>query len=584
MAIAVLNESKQVTYDTHGRIIGAGNGQARISVVDKEGNTKTIPTVTETNHVIEEMIIPITPYPTNKRVVSFNNSKEIAVDDVTGIAAQDVVKIAPVAGEAKPSELGGGTWDITEIPDYTYYGLIEEVGPGIVSFRLPILNAKIYPGFEVSKSNKSGVYRVNVEVKEPDFEDGDKIIIDVVEGDVRLMRNRAVAHVRVSFNDRVLQFSRNFYNMEMKVNDIYENTTRALTVNPYDTQVYTAKLLSFLAEYDQDIAKPKITYTDPNEPKWAATMIRRKMSGYPQGIQDGYLVSETEEKNKYSVAPLVDDFQVEDGDTVYYTAFPKNSKNVYNLLLPDENLFKLIVANVINQDIETGIGHTVELTTTGEVYTEGDNDYGQLGQGISDATGTSTLINGIGELGASEKVKKIKAMDYSTMLMTEASLVYVFGRNDRGQLGIASTSNVPVENTEFTGVARTIAAGANTGYVVKTDGTVWSFGANDMGQAGISGGSDITVPTQIAGDLTGVNILKIAADANHAVALDDQGYVYTWGENVYQLEIESSVPTYIEEPVKLQADLSGVDVLDISADTNSILALSRERDAYAWTN
>jgi alpha-tubulin suppressor-like RCC1 family protein len=74
--------------------------------------------------------------------------------------------------------------------------------------------------------------------------------------------------------------------------------------------------------------------------------------------------------------------------------------------------------------------------------------------------------------------------------------------------------------------AQTLAGGDEHSIVLKSDGTVWTFGENGSGQLGINSTTDSKVPVQVSG-LTG--IIKVAAGADHAMALTSTGNLYVWG-------------------------------------------------------
>jgi len=87
--------------------------------------------------------------------------------------------------------------------------------------------------------------------------------------------------------------------------------------------------------------------------------------------------------------------------------------------------------------ISAGLYHTVALTSEGDVYTWGRGQYGVLGNGSNQYTLTPELNEDFMML-KEEGINVVKidsADDYSAILMDNGE-VYVFGKNDRGQLGI----------------------------------------------------------------------------------------------------------------------------------------------------
>lgn len=92
--------------------------------------------------------------------------------------------------------------------------------------------------------------------------------------------------------------------------------------------------------------------------------------------------------------------------------------------------------------IALGAFHSLFLTINGEVYSTGDNIYGQLGIGF-EALHTRTTLYKINL----SNVVKIAAGNYHSLFLTAEGKVYTCGKNDKGQLGIGKRNciYVPVE-------------------------------------------------------------------------------------------------------------------------------------------
>lgn len=127
----------------------------------------------------------------------------------------------------------------------------------------------------------------------------------------------------------------------------------------------------------------------------------------------------------------------------------------------------------------------------------------------------------------------------------EEGSLYVWGRNDRGQLGLGVTGS-PDTTTRFKPTLLEItnangqkeevidaAVGLEHTMVVVSGGRVFTWGSNQYGQLGIDVQSEDTpftsVPTAI--DIGGESIMNVSAAAGHSVALTFTGAVYTWGAN-----------------------------------------------------
>lgn len=71
--------------------------------------------------------------------------------------------------------------------------------------------------------------------------------------------------------------------------------------------------------------------------------------------------------------------------------------------------------------IACGLHHTVVLTLTGEVFTFGSNQYGQLG------TGDLQAVSGPVQVKVQGAVSQIAAGSNHTVLLTHKGVVYTFG-------------------------------------------------------------------------------------------------------------------------------------------------------------
>lgn len=135
-----------------------------------------------------------------------------------------------------------------------------------------------------------------------------------------------------------------------------------------------------------------------------------------------------------------------------------------------------------------------------------------------------------------------------SMLLKSDGTVWVWGRNNYGQLGNGTTTDQinPIQVSGLTNV-KVIAACANQSFAVKTDGTVWAWGQNNYGQLGDGTKTDRSTPVQVAG-LTGVT--AVAAGPRQTFALGATGTVWSWGQNNHG-QLGDSTRTDKVTPVKL---------------------------------
>jgi hypothetical protein len=111
--------------------------------------------------------------------------------------------------------------------------------------------------------------------------------------------------------------------------------------------------------------------------------------------------------------------------------------------------------------------------------------------------------------------------------------VWSYGNNSYGQLGIGINGRIDGKNDlviipNLDHIVK-IATGSSHSLCLDNKGRIWSFGNNNSGQLGL--GPDrkyINIPTMIP-DFS--NIIEISTDSNSVLCLDDQGHVWSFGNN-----------------------------------------------------
>ncbi len=227
------------------------------------------------------------------------------------------------------------------------------------------------------------------------------------------------------------------------------------------------------------------------------------------------------------------------------------------------------LADVVS--IHSGIRSTFAVKRDGSVWAWGDNREGQLGIGNNTIQYLPTQIPGL------SGVADIKGGEgYHTLALMKDGSVWAWGKNTNGQLGIGTkvSRNTPSVIPGLSGI-KAVAAGGYHSLVLKSDGTVWAFGFNNEGELGDGTTLDQVVPVQVQGlD----HVTAISAGFYHNVALKDDGTVWTWGRNNdNQLGDGSADDRGI--PVQVSG-LSGIKA--IAAGGYHSLALDERGHVWAW--
>eukprot|EP00667_Euglena_gracilis_P000079 EG_transcript_79 len=170
-------------------------------------------------------------------------------------------------------------------------------------------------------------------------------------------------------------------------------------------------------------------------------------------------------------------------------------------------LFAALRRNVTQ--VALGDTHTAFLTSLGELFLAGENQYSQLG---AEASTTPRLIMN------SSNISSIAVGSYHTAVLMHNNSLYTFGRNDQGQLGTATqalTSAVPLRvATDATAVS----LGAFHSAYLNTKGELMMFGSNGQGQLGLGGKAVRATPTALKSSFGGT-ISAFSLGGSHTAVL-----------------------------------------------------------------
>jgi alpha-tubulin suppressor-like RCC1 family protein len=191
--------------------------------------------------------------------------------------------------------------------------------------------------------------------------------------------------------------------------------------------------------------------------------------------------------------------------------------------------------------VAAGRTHSLVLTSSGQLYSFGENQYGQLGRTTS---GGAQATPGLVALpGATGPVAQIAAGAQHSLALTSTGQLYAFGRNEEGQLGNTTNNNTANPNETptqvslpgATGPSVQVAGGGDFTLVLTSTGQLYSFGENFYGQLG-NGSNTGTVapnptPTQVS--LPGATgpAVQVATGIYHSLALTSTGQVFGFGTN-----------------------------------------------------
>jgi alpha-tubulin suppressor-like RCC1 family protein len=184
----------------------------------------------------------------------------------------------------------------------------------------------------------------------------------------------------------------------------------------------------------------------------------------------------------------------------------------------------------IGQGLYTGVA----LRSDGNVYTWGDDSFGQLGNG-SFCTGEPCLGSATPVLATISNVVGINAGANNELALDSSNNLYSWGVNNADQTGNACTSPcmVPSQTTlpGITGSITGFSDGYAWGMASTSAGGIWTWGKNTDGESANNGAINVPpvvlAPTKQVAD---PSLQSISAGTNDGMAILG-GYVYMWGLN-----------------------------------------------------
>jgi len=175
--------------------------------------------------------------------------------------------------------------------------------------------------------------------------------------------------------------------------------------------------------------------------------------------------------------------------------------------------------------------HAICLTENNLCYVWGKNWYGELGLGeINNRTSPALLT-----LPNNERISFITSGGDHTVCLTEDNLCYVWGYNEYGQLGLGDTNNrltptlLSFPNNEKPYL---ITCGSKHTTCLTENNLIYSWGYNNIGQLGLGDTNNRLTPTLLTLPNNG-KISFITCGGYHTICLIENNSCYGWGSNIF---------------------------------------------------
>lgn len=209
------------------------------------------------------------------------------------------------------------------------------------------------------------------------------------------------------------------------------------------------------------------------------------------------------------------------------------------------------------KQIRASAWQTFALGYSGRVYSWGRNQYRQLGDGTNTNHSTPTDIT---SLFGGETVKEIIAGDYCTFALTMSGKIYAWGYGAKGNLGdgtLQSKGTITDITGQFNGETVTeLSAGKQHAAAVTSEGNVYVWGYNDKYQLGQTAPQSVSSPQSInhlLGDRTAV---RAKASNDVTAVLTSDGKLFVFGNNS-QGQLGNGTKVTPEAPLDITQSING---------------------------
>jgi alpha-tubulin suppressor-like RCC1 family protein len=218
--------------------------------------------------------------------------------------------------------------------------------------------------------------------------------------------------------------------------------------------------------------------------------------------------------------------------------------------------------------------HTTAIKTDGTLWVWGRNNVGQLGNAT--ITNTSTPVT---TFAGGNNWKQVSCKGSHTAAIKTDGTLWAWGFGSTGQLGNATITNTTTPVTTFAGGTNWKQVNCATTYTaaIKTDGTLWTWGRGSYGTLGNATITDTSTPvTTFAG---GTNWKQVSCGIFHTSAIKTDGTLWIWGLGSSG-QLGNATITDTSTPVTTFA--GGNNWKQVECGNNHTLAIKTDGTLWAW--
>ena len=188
--------------------------------------------------------------------------------------------------------------------------------------------------------------------------------------------------------------------------------------------------------------------------------------------------------------------------------------------------------------VSAGGFHNIVLASNGSLFSWGDNHYGELGDGTDSSRSSPVSVNMRGVLNG-KNIVQVSAGFYHTIALSSDGSIFSWGYNYYGQLGDGTTtSRLSPVSVNMSGVLNgkniiQVSTGTYHTIALSSDGSIFAWGFNENGELGDGTNTSRSSPAsvKIGGVSSGKKITYVKAGDYYAIALSNDGFLFSWGSN-----------------------------------------------------
>jgi alpha-tubulin suppressor-like RCC1 family protein len=221
--------------------------------------------------------------------------------------------------------------------------------------------------------------------------------------------------------------------------------------------------------------------------------------------------------------------------------------------------------------VATGTRHGLGVKSDGSLWGWGDDTHGAVGRLKID--GGITMVSTPARIDPSNTWTSVAAGGETSFGIRKDGSLWAWGLNASGELGLGNSTTRYGPTRVGTALWRSVASSGSHTLAIKTNGSLWAWGLNASGQLGLNSVNDSLVPVRI-GTATGWR--SVSAGYGFSLAIKNNNTLWTWGSNqVGQLGDGTSVQR------NTPGQIAGL-YRSAAASGRHTLAIGTDGQLYGW--